>query len=408
MDSKHDVVIIGGGIGGSGLAAVLARQGLDVAVLERTTTFPDRVRGEMWTPWGVHITSNLGLLAPLLGAGAMFSTRWTFYDAELPTDFAEAIAVDLSKIVPGVPGVLNIGHPAASQALHDFAGEAGASMHRGVTDVELVTAVGGSTVRCHQDGDVHELRASLVVGADGRTSTVRRHCGIELHSAPVRQYMTGLLVEGDRPLSRHVDSYGTGVDVNWYSFPQGPRTSRVYLAHLDVHRYAGGDGTARFLTDLRQCAGPDVQALAGGRAVSPIATHPSVDTWTDVPYADGAVLVGDAAGYNDPIIGQGLSLTMADIRDVARVIVDGGRTPTDFAAYAVARADRHTKQRIAAQTMAELFCSFARADAERRMRALPLMESDAMALAATVFAGPEALPPGAAPVQAAGAAMLAA
>src|SRR5215468_4345831 len=120
VEHKHDVVIIGGGIGGSGLAAVLARQGVDVAVLERTTIFPDRVRGEMWTPWGVAITSKLGLLTPLLGAGAMFSTRWTFYDAELPTEFAEAIAVDLSGIVPGVPGILNIGHPAASQALHDF------------------------------------------------------------------------------------------------------------------------------------------------------------------------------------------------------------------------------------------------------------------------------------------------
>ena len=207
---------------------------------------------------------------------------------------------------------------------------------------------------------------------------------------------------------RQVDSYGTGVDVNWYSFPQGQARSRVYLAHLDVHRYAGPEGTERFLEDLRQCASPDVKALADGRAVSPIATHPSVDTWTDAPYAPGTVLIGDAGGYNDPIIGQGLSLTMADIRDVSRVILDGGRGPTDFAAYGVARADRHTKQRRAAQTMAELFCSFAPADAERRLRALPLLESDAMALAATVFAGPEALPPGPALVEAAGSAMLAA
>ena len=43
----RDVVIVGGGIGGSGLAAVLADGGLDVEVLERTTTFPDRVRGEI-------------------------------------------------------------------------------------------------------------------------------------------------------------------------------------------------------------------------------------------------------------------------------------------------------------------------------------------------------------------------
>jgi 2-polyprenyl-6-methoxyphenol hydroxylase-like FAD-dependent oxidoreductase len=108
------------------------------------------------------------------------------------------------------------------------------------------------------------------------------------------------------------------------------------------------------------------------------------------------VLVGDAAGYNDPIIGQGLSLTMADLRDVSRVLLAGGRTPADFAEYGVARNDRHTKQRIAAQTMAELMCSFGADDAGRRLRALPLLEADATvrAMAATMLAGPEVLPPG--------------
>jgi flavin-dependent dehydrogenase len=33
------------------------------------------------------------------------------------------------------------------------------------------------------------------------------------------------------------------------------------------------------------------------------------DTWTEIPYAEGIVLVGDAGGYNNPIIGEGLSST---------------------------------------------------------------------------------------------------
>jgi 2-polyprenyl-6-methoxyphenol hydroxylase-like FAD-dependent oxidoreductase len=67
MDSHAaDVVVIGGGIAGSGLASMLARAGVSVTVLERTKTFPDRVRGEMWTPWGVAIADEIGLLAPLV------------------------------------------------------------------------------------------------------------------------------------------------------------------------------------------------------------------------------------------------------------------------------------------------------------------------------------------------------
>lgn len=405
-----DVVIVGGGIAGSALAATLAQGGLQVSVLERTRTFPDRVRGEMWNPWGVALLQQLGLCDVLTRAGGYFTTRWAFYDDALPASVSEEIAVDVSAIVPGVPGILNIGHPTACQALFSHALRAGAGVRRGVTDVAIDRSGDRPVVRwTTDDGASGSIVAPLVVGADGRASLVRRQAGIELHSALVRQYMTGLLVEGDRPLASHIDSHGTGRDVNFYSFPQGPATSRVYLAHFDVHRYAGPDGSVRFLADLAQCASPDLQMLSHGRAVSPIATHPSVDTWTDAPYAPGVVLVGDSAGYNDPIIGQGLSLAMADVRDVARAILTDGPT-ADFTTYGTARADRHAKQRTAAQTFAELMCSFGADMAARRLRALPLLgEHEVIGLlAATVFAGPEVLPPGTAPLEAAQALVLAA
>ena len=77
--APDNIIIIGGGIAGSGLASVLAASGLAVTSLERTTSFPDRVRGEMYTPWGVKIAEEIGLLQPLLEAGATFTTDWVFY-----------------------------------------------------------------------------------------------------------------------------------------------------------------------------------------------------------------------------------------------------------------------------------------------------------------------------------------
>ena len=47
-----DVAVVGGGIAGSALATVLAREGLDVVVLERQRAYADRVRGENLHPWG--------------------------------------------------------------------------------------------------------------------------------------------------------------------------------------------------------------------------------------------------------------------------------------------------------------------------------------------------------------------
>ncbi len=391
-----EVVIIGGGIGGSGLAAVLARAGVSVRVLERTTEFPDRVRGEMYVPWGVAIADQLGLLQPLVDAGATFSTEWVYYDKAFPPEVAEEMGVHVPDAVPGCKGILNFTHPQACQALIDHAVEGGARVARGVEVIDV--RLGGTrpaVVWRDTSGVEHTTVAGLVVGADGRASVVRKAAGIKLHSDPVRQYMTGGLVEGD-PIRPLINSYGTAEAVNFYSFPQGPNRSRVYLAHFDVHRYAGPDGGRRYLAELALCASPDVARLSAGRLVTPIATHESVDTWTDRPYAERVVLVGDAGGYNDPIVGQGLSLTMADIRDVAEVVLTGGRSADDFAEYGRRRADRHAKQRISARTSAEVLCAFGPDADERRLRALPLLNSDQLIalIVGVLFAGPDIVPPG--------------
>jgi 2-polyprenyl-6-methoxyphenol hydroxylase-like FAD-dependent oxidoreductase len=405
-----DVVIVGGGIGGSGLAAVLAGGGLSVTVLERTPTFPDRVRGEMYVPWGVAIADELGLLDPLIAAGATFSTEWVYYDRALPPEVAEQMGVHVPDAVPGSKGILNFTHPEACQALYDHAASRGARMERGVGGIEIELDDGRPTVRWRDAaGGSHTTTARLLVGADGRASVVRKAAGIPLHSDPVRQYITGGLVEG-AGLRPHIDAYGTGRDVNFYSFPQGRDRSRVYLAHFDVHRYAGQHGAARFLSDLQQCASPDVAGLAHGRLVTPIATHESVDTWTDAAHAPGVVLVGDAAGYNDPIVGQGLSLTMADVRDVSEALLCGAWPLPDFAPYSDRRRDRHAKQRISSRTSAEMLCAFGPEADARRLRALPLLATDELIglIVGVLFAGPDILPPGTDTLEAAREAFLAA
>jgi flavin-dependent dehydrogenase len=61
MSGSADVVVVGGGIAGSSLATVLARDGYQVVVLERQTTYPDKVRGEWMACWGVAELLRLGL-----------------------------------------------------------------------------------------------------------------------------------------------------------------------------------------------------------------------------------------------------------------------------------------------------------------------------------------------------------
>ena len=62
------------------------------------------------------------------------------------------------------------------------------------------------------------------------------------------------------------------------------------------------------------------------------------------------VLVGDAAGHNDPLIGQGLSITQADVRNITDALLstDDWSAPGVFDEYGREQAERLRRLRIAA------------------------------------------------------------
>src|SRR4029453_2510951 len=85
-----EVIIIGGGIAGNALAAVLARAGRAVLVLERSTVYRDRARGEVFQPWGVAEARRLDLHEALVRGGGIHHSRFVPYDETATPAEAEA------------------------------------------------------------------------------------------------------------------------------------------------------------------------------------------------------------------------------------------------------------------------------------------------------------------------------
>jgi 2-polyprenyl-6-methoxyphenol hydroxylase-like FAD-dependent oxidoreductase len=70
-DQPYDLVVIGGGLAGSAIATVMARNEANVLVVEKEREFKDRVRGEFLAPWGRADVRALGLLETFEAAGAV-------------------------------------------------------------------------------------------------------------------------------------------------------------------------------------------------------------------------------------------------------------------------------------------------------------------------------------------------
>ena len=394
-----DVVIVGGGIAGSTLATVLSRAGLSVTVLERQRSFADRVRGEYMALWGVQIAERLGVLEALAGAGGAVATYAVQYDELIPPEIAEQHRVEVSAFVPGVSGVLCVPHPIACETLAQLAPSAGADVVRGVDNIHI-EAGARPRVQYTLDGSQITLDARLIVGADGRNSTVRQQAGIELQSAELTNLIAGLLI-GNAP-GWPQDTFALGVegDRMYILFPEGGDRVRLYLAISPEQRdrFAGPDGAARFLETYRLKSLPRSDHLANAKPIGPCATLGGEDTWTDEPFTDGVVLVGDAGGYNGPIIGQGLSLAMRDVELVSSLMLGAQDwSPSTFAPYAADRTERMRRVRFMADLHATLFCSFTQEAVQRRGAFLGRMGSGAEPtlewVAAAPLIGPYNLPP---------------
>ena len=391
MADVSDVVIVGGGIAGSALAYALASAGRSVTVLESSVEYEDRVRGEIVMPWGVKEARNLGVEQILLDAGAHVAPAWLQYVEGAD----EPAMLPMSMMVEGIPGTLNMRHPDACQALVEAAADAGATVVRGVHEVRL--SAGQPVSVTYSADSAGEARARLVVGADGRSSTVRRQAGLSLQRDDPINYIAGLLVDGLTGVPDDHDIMVGEGDQLLLVFHQGGGRARLYvcLGRSGQRRFAGPDAAARFLAAWKPGCYPFSGLLAAGIPAGPCATYPGDDTWTDTPFADGVVLVGDAAGYNDPIVGQGLSIALRDARIVRDLILDGARQPADFVSYGRERSERMRTLRLIADIVSVAFTE----DADNRMARRAFLGEKMASMDAEVFpllvgfaTGPETVP----------------
>ncbi|HST39777.1 MAG TPA: NAD(P)/FAD-dependent oxidoreductase [Conexibacter sp.] len=305
---EFDAVIVGGSLAGSAAAIALGRAGARVALVEQR---PDpqaykQVCSHFIQASAVPTLERLGLLAPMLDAGAVRSTFriWTRWGWIVPPrdDRRAGINLRRSKLDPllretalATPGVESLlGHTAVG--LLGGAGE----------------RVSGVVVR-DRSGAERELRARLTVGADGRGSKVARLSGVATRTTPHGRFAYGAYFEGGAP-------YGAPDASLWMLDPQWaagfPTDSGLTFyaamptkARLPEFRRDPLAALVKLLADL-----PDPPPIHEGRVVEAVKGKIEMPNVEHEPIAPGLALVGDAALATDPLwgIGCGWALQSAE------------------------------------------------------------------------------------------------
>lgn len=339
-EQSYDVVVIGGGPAGACAATVLADAGRSVLVCERER-FPRFHVGESLLPYSAPQLRRLGVWQQLLDRGFQrkfgghfmfepgfgcsridFSTsldpdlnmafqvrRAEFDDILLRNAAAhgaeviEAVSVDSVIFEPG-------------RVDEDRVVKGRAVKGRGVKD----RAVG---VRlAHQDGETREIQARVVLDGSGRGTVLARQLGLVERDPVFRQASLYTHVRGAR--------LGLGPEGGDILIVGGP-FGWFWLIPLDANTASvGAVFPGQVLAQVRQSTNGDPQRglehlfeqlvaaspivherLAGSERILPVVATADFSYRCRKLAGDGWMLVGDAAGFVDPVFSSGVMLALA-------------------------------------------------------------------------------------------------
>jgi flavin-dependent dehydrogenase len=329
--ASAQAIVVGGGPAGSAAAWALASQGLDVIVIDKARFPRDKPCAEYLSPQGSRILDAMGVLGTVEAAGAAQLAGMRVRSPDGGIIHGEFAATH------GFSGFRDRGLALRRRhldpILQSAARTAGASIRDGMALQSLLrdgNTVCGVVVR--DAVGTHELRAPLVIGADGLRSSVARSLGLSARLpwprrvAFVAHYtqVRDMGAHGEMHVER--DGYVGLADVG-----RG-ETNVAIVVPKALAKEAAGDA-AGFMTRWLNRHPQLAPRFVGATRVSEVRTTGPFASHARRGWAPGAALVGDAADFFDPFTGEGIYAALRGGELLGGFAADAIRAPTPTAAH---------------------------------------------------------------------------
>ena len=317
---QKDVIVVGGGPAGMMLGLLLAKVGVQVIVLESHDNFDREYRGEVLQPRFIQLLNQLKLREYIEQLPHSKLKKGAFYHYDKKKgDF------DFTSMIAEAPYALWIPQPILLQALYKKAKEYPTFDMMFHTPVKKLLQKDGTVTGVvveRENKELLEIQAKIVVGADGRFSTIRRLGGFELEY----QHYPGDLIwfSVKRPshwgeelrfkiteghsyitLPKYPDLLQVGIALPRGEWKETQRQGIENFRQEIMHANKGFDEFAESLVDFK----PFVPLQAKNHMVK---------TWAK----NGCLLIGDAAHCSSPVGAIGVSLAVTTAVVAADVIWD--------------------------------------------------------------------------------------
>ncbi len=345
MSDEFDIIIVGAGLVGASFAQAMKDSGLKLALVESVA--PTAPSPE-WTSRVYAISP--GSIEFLSESGA-----WQQFDAA-------RIAPVLGMHITGDDGKATLDFDAHQSGLAELAVIAEVRhMQYGLwqalqrqENLALFCPARCASLRLQEEiavlrlEDGRELRAPLIVGADGRESWVRSQAGMDAEPAPYRQMGVIANFETELPHGDAAWEWFRGDGVLAFLPLPGNRISIVWTAFEERAAELMALPLEEFCQQVQEASH---SALGELKLLSKPAAFPLRLLHLEHLVKPRVALIGDAAHNVHPLAGQGVNLGFQDARELAKVLKDRGPQPDCGDYFLLRRYERARKADILAMQL---------------------------------------------------------